>query len=149
MTRLGLRCFLSLSLVLGLCISNFAAEKPNTKSPAPAPTQKSQQTNSKKTKAPKALKYRGDISAIDTTTGAVSVKGDAGEKRFMTQDAAKDALEHLAVGDTVRVIYSEKDNKLVASSVRRFKAKQVKATTSKAPESKSTPPQKDSKAKAK
>ena len=147
MTRPRRRCCLILSLVLGLCTNSFAADKPATKSPAPAP--KSQQTNTKKTKTPKALKYRGDISAIDISTGAVSVKGEAGEKRFMTQDAAKDALERLAVGDTVRVIYSEKDKTFVATSVRRLKVKPAKPASSQATPSKSTPAQKNSKTQVK
>ncbi len=111
--------------------------------------QKSQPKNTKSAKTPKALKYRGDISAIDAASGVVSVKGQAGEKQFVTQDAAKDAVERLSVGDNVRVIYSEKDKKLVASSVRRLKAKQVKAAAAKTSDGKSSAPQKDSKAKGK
>ena len=149
MTKQGFLWFLISSLVFNLCSNGFAADKPPAKSPTAAPEQKSQQTATKKTKTAKALKYRGDISAIDNGTGAVSVKGEAGEKSFMTQDAAKDALERLAVGDSVRVIYSEKENKLVATSVRRLKAKQAKAVSSKAAQSKSTSPQIDTKAQAK
>lgn len=79
-----------------------------------------------KTKKPKIQKFVGDISAVDNKTGAMSVKGAAGEKNFITQDAAKDALERLSVGERVRVQYSEKDGKLMATSVRRVKLPQTK-----------------------
>jgi len=143
------RTFLIVGSALCVSVAGFAAEKTPAKSPSTAPLQKSQPKNTKSAKTPKSLKYRGDITAIDPAGGTVSVKGPAGEKKFVTQDTAKDAVERLSVGDNVRVIYSEKDKKLVASSVRRFKAKQVKAATSKASDSKSPAPQKDSKAKAK
>lgn len=106
----------------------FAAETPPSQEPA-KPAAKSAQPKKKaaKAKKPKVQKFVGNISAVDTKTGAVSVKGTAGEKNFMTQDAAKDALERLAVGDRVRVQYSEKDGKLAATSVRRVKLPQSKA----------------------
>ena len=143
------RMFLIVASALCLSVAGFAAEKTPAKPPSTAPIQKSQPKNTKSAKTPKALKYRGDISAIDAASGVVSVKGQAGEKQFMTQDAAKDAVERLSVGDNVRVIYSEKDKKLVASSVRRLKAKQVKAAAAKTSDGKSSAPQKDSKAKGK
>ena len=148
MTRKGLRYFLILLLVLGLNIAALCADKTPTKSPAATAAQKSQQPSSKKAKEPKALKYRGEISAVDAAKGMVAVKGEAGEKRFVTQDAAKDALERLDVGDTVRVLYTEKDKKLVASSVRRLKVKSTKPAASETPASKSKPPAKNSKPQA-
>jgi hypothetical protein len=143
------RTFLIVASALCVSVAGFGAEKTPAKPPSTAPIEKSQPTKTKTAKTPKALKYRGDISAIDPASGAVSVKGQAGEKQFVTQDAAKDAVERLSVGDNVRVIYSEKDKKLVATSVRRLKAKQVKAAATKAADSKSPVPQKDSKAKTK
>ena len=111
----------------------LAAETPPSKSKEPAEESVKKSPPKKKTtkaKKPKVQKFVGDISAVDTKTGAVSVKGTAGEKNFMTQDAAKDALERLAVGDRVRVQYSEKDGKLAATSVRRVKLPQTKAKSS-------------------
>jgi hypothetical protein len=77
-------------------------------------------------KAPKQLNYRGKISALDARAGTLSVSGSAGEKRFMVQDAAKDAVERLAVGDNVRISYTEKNGKLTAISIRRTKASRAK-----------------------
>jgi ribosomal protein S1 len=141
----GLRLSSMLWLVLVLSNNSFTADKPVSKSSTPAPAQKSQPTTSKKTKAPKALKYRGEITAIDIRTGAISVKGEAGEKRFMTQAPAKDTLDRFEVGDTVRVIYSEKEKKLVTSSVRRLKVKPVKSGGPPSAPSKSAPSQNRSK----
>jgi hypothetical protein len=110
----------------------FGAESPSSKDPAKesgktAPTKKKKTTKPKK---PKVQKFVGNISSVDSKTGSVSVKGSAGEKIFVTQDAAKDALERLAVGDRVRVQYSEKDGKLAATSVRRVKLAQSKTKPS-------------------
>jgi hypothetical protein len=143
------RTFFIVGLSLCFTAAGLAAEKTPGKAPSSTPLQNSQPKKTKTAKTPKALKYRGDISAIDTASGVVSVKGQAGEKQFVTQDAAKDAVERMSVGDNVRVIYSEKDKKLVATSVRRMKVKQVKAAAAKTSDTKSTAPQKDSKTKVK
>ena len=128
-------------LLLGL---SFGAETPSTKEPAKesaktAPVKK----KATKPKKPKVQKFVGNISSVDAKTGTVSVKGSAGEKSFITQDAAKDALERLAVGDRVRIQYSERDGKLAATSVRRVKLPQTKTKPSapnpKATEQKSQP----------
>lgn len=113
---------------------SFGAETPSTKetvkeSAKTAPVKK----KASKPKKPKVQKFVGNISSVNTKTGAVSVKGSAGEKRFITQDAAKDALERLAVGDRVRIQYSERDGKLAATSVRRVKLPQTKKTQPSAP----------------
>jgi len=143
--RLGLGRLLTSLLVFGLCGAGFAAEKAVTKSMATPTAQKSQKADTKQTKSTKPLKFRGDVSAIDSNNGSVSVKGQAGEKRFVTENTAKDAVERLAVGDAVRVTYSEKDGKLVASSVRRMKPTRAKAASQKTMTNESTQPQKETK----
>jgi hypothetical protein len=122
-----LRLFLVPILAVCLAGPGLGAESPSSKNTSPESVKQSEPKKAAKTKKPKAQKLVGDISALDTKTGAVSVKGAAGEKSFMTQDAAKDALERLTVGDRVRVLYSDKDGKLVATSVRRVKLPQTKA----------------------
>jgi hypothetical protein len=139
------RTFLIVGSALFVCVAAFAAEKTPAKSSSTEAMQKSQPKNTKSAKTPKSLRYRGDISAIEPTSGVVSIKGPAGEKQFVTQDAAKDAVERLSVGDHVRVIYSDKNGKLLASSVRRLKATKASATAAKTTETKSAPQQKDSK----
>lgn len=114
--------------VILLAGSSFGAETPASRD-TKVESAKTAQPKKKTTKAkkPKMQKFVGNISAVDTKTGAVSVKGTAAEKNFVTQDAAKDAVERLTVGDRVRVQYSEKDGKLMATSVRRVKLPQTKA----------------------
>ncbi len=115
--------------VLGLFLNGaaFAAETSPAKEPPKSNAKEGPAKNkTTKTKKAKVQRFVGDISAVDTKTGSVTVKGTAGEKNFMTQDAAKDALERLAVGDRVRVRYTEKDGQLVAPSVRRLKLPQAK-----------------------
>ena len=107
-------------LVLSFCHAGFSAEKVPFKSSAESSVQKSRPTRS--TKTTKLLKYRGKVSAMDSRGGTLSINGAAGEKRFVVQDTAKDAIERLAVGDNVRVTYTEKSGRFVASSVRRVKA---------------------------
>jgi len=126
----------------------FGAETPSSKDP-PKESDKTSPAKKKtnKPKKPKVQKFVGNISSVDAKTGAVSVKGSAGDKSFITQDAAKDALERLAVGDRVRVQYSEKDGKLAATSVRRVKLPQSKTKPSasspepKAPDQKAKTPE--------
>lgn len=115
------RLFLVPMLMFGVSAVSFAADTRAAKESLGAPAKKTEAPSTKKTKKATPRKFTGNISAVDTKAGAVSVKGTAGEKKFMTKDAAKDALERLAVGDRVRVLYLEKDGKAVATSVRRLK----------------------------
>jgi ribosomal protein S1 len=125
-----LRRLLLLPLMMfGVSAVSFPADAPPTKESTAAPAKKTGAQSTKKTKKTTPRKFTGNISALDTKTGAVSVKGSSDEKNFMTKDAAKDALERLTVGDRVRVVYAEKDGKSVATSVRRLKLPQSKAKT--------------------
>jgi hypothetical protein len=118
---------LTLAPILVLC---FAITGATAESPASKATTAQTAIKPAPKKSPKQLKpqkFVGNISAMNAKTGAVVVKGTAAEKSFMAQDNAKDALERLAVGDRVRVQYSEKDGKLLATSVRRMKMPQIKS----------------------
>ena len=112
--------FLIFFFIVGFCQAGFSAERMPAKSSGASSVQQSHPAGNKKT--PKLLKYRGKVSDMDSRSGTVSVNGAAGEKRFVVQDAANDAVERLAVGDSVRVTYTEKNGKLTASSLRRVKA---------------------------
>jgi hypothetical protein len=104
-----------------------AADTPLSKEPPKGGLQKPPPPKKTiKSKKPKVQKFVGNVSSVDIKSGAVSVKGTAGEKNFITQDAAKDALERLTIGDRVRVQYTEKDGKLTTASVRRVKLPQTK-----------------------
>ena len=115
-------------LIVYLCHAGMTAEK--TPAPGGAALSSPSGRPPSAKKAPKQLNYRGKISALDVRAGTLSVSGSAGEKRFMVQDAAKDAVERLAVGDNVRIFYTEKNGKLTATSIRRTKATRAKTQRS-------------------
>ena len=121
-----------------------AAPESEKKAAEKKPAEKKAKTTSA-TKTTKPQRLKGEITAMDAKVGTVSVKGASGEKSFTTQDAAKDTLEIVKVGEQVRVTYSEKDGKSVATSMKRMKPK---SASSGAKEKKSTkaptPPAKDS-----
>lgn len=102
---------------------------------------KAKKTSATKTTKPQRLK--GEITAMDAKAGTVSVKGTSEEKTFTTLDAAKDTLEIVKVGEHVRVTYSEKDGKLVATSMKRMKPKSARSGTKEKKPSKGPPPAKD------
>ena len=131
------RLILLLLMMFGVSAVSFAADAPAAKELTVAPAKKTAAQSTKKTKKAAPRKFTGNISSLDTKTGAVTVKGSSEEKNFMTKDAAKDALERLTTGDRVRVLYSEKDGKAVATSVRRLKLPQSKSKIT-APNAKST-----------
>jgi len=107
------------------------------------PAEKKAKTTSA-TKTTKPQRLKGEITALDAKAGTVSIKGTSGEKSFTTQDAARDTLEIVKVGEHVRVTYSEKDGKLVATSLKRMKPKSASSgTKEKKPSKGPTPPAKD------
>lgn len=113
---------------------SFAQAKPAT--PA-APTE------TKSEAKPKAIRITGEITSVDAKASTLTVKTKDKEFKLNAESKrAKGALEKVKVGDTVRVSYTEKDGKLVATSVRaESKSKTATpeskgATTEKKPETK-------------
>jgi len=82
-------------------------------------------------KSEKAKTHRvtGEVTSLDAKAGSFAVKENDKEIK-LTADSkgAKDSLEKVKVGVMDRVAYTEKDGKMIASS--------VKAQTKKAPEKK-------------
>jgi len=109
----------------------FAQAKPATPAtpatPAAPATEKKTETKSEKAKTHQAT---GELTALDAKAGTFEVKQNDKElKLSATSKSAKDALAKLKVGDMVKVSYTEKDGKMIASSV---KAEAKKATEKKA-----------------
>jgi ribosomal 50S subunit-recycling heat shock protein len=108
----------------------FAQAKPATPAtPAtPAAPAAEKKTEMKSEKA-KTHRVTGEVTSLDAKAGSFAVKENDKEIK-LTADSkgAKDSLEKVKVGDMVRVSYTEKDGKMIASS--------VKAQTKKAPEKK-------------
>lgn len=135
-------------VLLFLAISTnavIAADSAPANNPTPSTEKKTAEKKTKSTKAAKPQRLKGEITALDVKAGTVSVKSASGEKSFVTQDAAKDTLEILAIGEQVKVTYSEKDKRWVATSLRRIKPKTASAEAkTKKPSTTSAPSTKES-----
>ncbi|HET9296724.1 MAG TPA: hypothetical protein VFP18_07525 [Candidatus Binatia bacterium] len=82
------------------------------KSPADSPRME------KSTKA-KSGTATGEVTSVDAKSGQLTVKAKDKNLDFMAESkSAKNALDKVKVGDTVRVTYTDKDGKMVASSVK-------------------------------
>ena len=61
----------------------------------------------------------GEVTSVDAKAGTFTVKAKDKEINLVADSkTTKAALEKLKVGDMVRVSYSEKDGKMIASSVK-------------------------------
>lgn len=121
---------LTLLLPLALGRMGLAAETNAPKDAPPAASEKKAAPKAAKKAKPAAQRFRGAITAVDSKTGTLSIKNDLGEKNFVAQEAAKESLERVRIGDRVKVNYTEKEGKLYASSVRRLKVKNADTTKS-------------------
>jgi Cu/Ag efflux protein CusF len=94
---------------------SFAQAKPAT--PA-TPTTPAAPAMEKSEKA-KTNRLTGEITSVDVKAGTFTVKGKDKEINLVADSkSTKAEVEKLKVGDTVRVSYTEKDGKMIASSVR-------------------------------
>ncbi len=113
---------------------SFAQAKPE-KSAAPAMEKKAT------TKA-KVTRITGEVTSVDAKAGSLAVKAKDKDVDLTAESkSAKGALEKIKVGDTVRVAYTEKEGKNVASSIVKTKAP---ATKGAATEKKAATPEKKS-----
>lgn len=61
----------------------------------------------------------GEVISVDAKSGQLTVKAKDKDLDLMAESkSAKNALDKVKVGDTVRVTYSDKDGKMVVSSVK-------------------------------
>lgn len=82
-------------------------------------------------KSEKAKSHRitGELTSVDAKAGTFAVKEKDKEIKLAADSkSAKDTLEKVKVGDMVRVSYTEKDGKMIVTSV---KAQSKKATEKK------------------
>ena len=98
-----------------------AAEKPMT-----------DQKTEKSTKA-KSGTATGEVTSVDPKSGMLTVKTKDKDLNLTAESkSTKSALEKVKPGDTIRVNYSDKDGKMVATSVKaesKGMAKSEKSTT--------------------
>jgi Cu/Ag efflux protein CusF len=61
----------------------------------------------------------GEVTSVDAKSGQLTVKAKEKDLDFMAESkSAKNSLDKVKVGDTVRVTYTDKDGKMVVSSVK-------------------------------
>jgi hypothetical protein len=97
-------------LALSLSTAGFAQEQK-------AAVGNQQTTVSEKKMEPKekAMRFTGEVTAVNTTDKTIVVKGKEGEKTF---DVSKATMKgEVKPEHTVHVTYMEKEGKMVASSV--------------------------------
>jgi translation initiation factor IF-1 len=96
---------------------SFAQAKPATPATPAAPaTEKKMETTSEKAKTNTVT---GEVTSLDAKAGTFAVKTKDKEIKLSADSkSAKGALEKLNVGDKVKVSYTEKDGKMIASSVK-------------------------------
>ena len=114
---------------------SFAQEKPATPATPAAPTME-KKTEMKSEKA-KTNRVTGEVTSVDAKAGTFAVKTKDKEINLTADSkSTKGALEKLNVSDKVRVSYTDKDGKLIASSItaesKTTAAKSEKATEKKA-----------------
>ena len=98
---------------------SFAQEK--KASPATPATPASPSTEKKtemKSEKAKTGRITGEVTSVDAKAGMLTVKAKDKETSLTADSSsAKNALGKVKVGDRVRVSYTEKDGKMVASSI--------------------------------
>ena len=116
---------------------SFAQEKKATPAtPAtPAAPAMEKKTETKPAKA-KSTRITGEVTSVDAKAGALTVKAKDKDIKLTADAKAKGALEKVKVGDMVKVSYSEKDGKMVASSIAVEKTKKSAKATEKTVEKK-------------
>jgi Cu/Ag efflux protein CusF len=71
----------------------------------------------------KAQGLTGEVTSVDAKAGTLTVKGKEKEINLAADSkSTKAALEKVKVGDMVRVSYTEKDGKMIVSSVKAAKS---------------------------
>jgi TusA-related sulfurtransferase len=81
----------------------------------------------KKTEKPKTSRISGEVTSVDAKAGMLTVKGKDKDVNLTAESSStKKALEKVKVGDMVKVSYTEKNGKMVASSVAKEESKKAK-----------------------
>jgi ribosomal protein S1 len=105
---------------------SFAQAKPATPAtpatpPAPAMEKKTESEKAKTTR------ITGEVTSVDSKAGTVTVKTKDKETNLIADSNAKGALGKVKVGDMVKVTYTEKEGKMLASSIAGVKSKAKKS----------------------
>jgi Cu/Ag efflux protein CusF len=94
---------------------SFAQAKPATPATPATPAAPAMEKSEKA----KSNRATGEVTSVDMKAGTFTVKAKDKEINLVADSkSSKAEVEKLKVGDTVRVSYTEKDGKMIASSVR-------------------------------
>jgi Cu/Ag efflux protein CusF len=74
---------------------------------------------------PKSTTTTGEVTAVDSKAGMLTVKTKDKDLNLNASSKAKSALGKVKVGDMVKVTYTEQDGKMTASSVSVQKGKKM------------------------
>jgi uncharacterized iron-regulated membrane protein len=111
----------------GVSLAQEKKATPATPATPAAPAME-KKTETKPAKA-KTTRITGEVTSVDAKAGTVTVKAKDKETSLTADGKAKASLEKVKVGDMVKVSYTEKDGKMVASSIAKTQTK-AKATKS-------------------
>jgi|GEM_PF-390528 hypothetical protein len=107
---------------------------PEKKETATTPKTPEKKETATKTTKSKAMIFTGEVTNMDTAAKTMAVKGKKGDMTFDVSGVKMKA--EAKAGDKVTVKYTEKDGKMMASSVTMGGAKTTKKTTTKTKETK-------------
>src|SRR5437773_2549788 len=95
----------------------FAQAKPATPATPATPSAPAEKKTEMKSEKAKTNRVTGEVTSLDAKAGTFAVKEKDKEVNLTAESkSAKSALEKVKVGDMVRVSYTEKDGKMIASS---------------------------------
>jgi Cu/Ag efflux protein CusF len=118
------RFFLVPLITLAFAGVGLAQQTPTSPS---RPSMKTEKPEKKKGKH-KVTRATGEVVSVDPKAGMLTVKTKDKELSLTAEKGAKSALEKIKAGDHVRVSYTEKDGKLIASSLSEMKTKTAATT---------------------
>ena len=115
--------------MLSFSALGFAQTKPATPATPATPAAPAEKKTETKSEKAKTHRVTGELTSVDAKAGTFAVKGnDKAVTLAADSTSAKDALEQVKVGYMVLFSYTEKDGKMIATSV---KAVSKKATEKK------------------
>jgi Cu/Ag efflux protein CusF len=99
---------------------SFAQAKPATPATPATPSAPAMEKKTEmRSEKAKTEGLTGEVTSVDAKAGTLTVKGKDKEINLAADSkSTKAALEKLKVGDMVRVSYTEKDGKMIVSSVK-------------------------------
>jgi len=107
---------------------SFAQAKPATPAtPATPPAPAMEKKTEMKSEKAKTTRITGEVTSVDSKAGTLTVKTKDKETNLIADSNAKGALGKVKVGDMVKVTYTEKDGKMLASSIAGVKSKAKKS----------------------